>query len=260
MFRAAWHWDGDNWTLAHSITPDVIYDKAAVNAETTPAKDALLKHYPMINHPAFSLHAGSKLQVSRAFKEFAKPYFRATSREDLINILAQLPDTLVVAKPERGNSGEGILIAEKAEILERVAFPILVQEFIDSSNGIPGVMKGLHDLRIIYCNESLVYAYYRTPRAGGYLANVAQGGKQTMIAEEDIPNSVWPIVHAVQSHYEKFSPKIYTIDLMFDPTGRPWIVELNTMPGLYPDESERPHIGRLYQAIIGALKFAVQKK
>jgi glutathione synthase/RimK-type ligase-like ATP-grasp enzyme len=260
MFRAAWHWDGDDWTLTHSITPDVIYDKAAVNAETAPTKEALLKRYPMINHPAFSLHAGSKLEVSRTFKKFSKPYFQVTSRENLANILAQMPDTLVVAKPERGNSGEGVIIAKKTEMLERVTFPTLVQEFIDSSRGIPGVMTGLHDLRLIYCDETLVYAYYRTPKTGGFLANVAQGGQQTMITKENIPDSVWPIVRAVQAHYEKLSPKIYTIDLMFDETGRPWIVELNTMPGLYPDESERPHIGKLYQAVIGALRSAVQKK
>ncbi len=260
VFDIAWHWDGNDWILTRSITPDVIYDKAAVNAETAPVKKALLERYRIVNHPDFSLHAGSKLEVSRTFKEFAQPYFRATSQEDLAKILLALPDALVVAKPERGNSGEGVLIAEKAEILERSSFPTLIQEFIDSSHGIPGVMTGLHDLRLIYCDETLVYAYYRTPKIGSYLANVAQGGKQTMIDEKDIPVSVWEIARAVQSHYASFVPKIYTIDLMFDPAGRPWIVELNTMPGLYPDESERPHIGKLYQAIIGTLKSAAQKK
>ena len=39
-----------------------------------------------------------------------------------------------------------------------------------------------------------------------------------------------------------------------------WIVELNTMPGLYPDETERPHIGKLYGAIIQTLTAAVKKK
>lgn len=259
-FRTAWHWNGSDWVVARAITPTVIYDKAAMNAETMPIKDALLEHCPMINHPRFSLHAGSKLEVSRAFKEFAKPYYQATSREELADILARLPDTLVVTKPERGNSGEGVFIATKTEVLERATFPMLVQEFIDSNHGIPGVMRGLHDLRLIYCDETLVYAYYRTPKTGSYLANVAQGGKQTMLAEGNIPDSVWPVVRAVQSHYAEFSPKIYTIDLIFDHAGKPWIVELNTMPGLYPDESERPHIGKLYQAIVRALKSAAKKK
>lgn len=259
-FRMAWQWNESDWVLVHSITPDVIYDKAAMNTETIPIKNALLKCSPMINHPEFSLHAGSKLEVSHTFKGFTKPYYRANSKEELVGILAKLPDTLVVVKPERSNSGEGVLIAEKAEVLERATFPTLVQEFIDSSQGIPGVMRGLHDLRLIYRDETLVYAYYRTPKEGSLLANVAQGGKQTMIAEENIPDSVWPVAHTIQEHYAAFSPKIYTIDLIFDPVGRPWIVELNTMPGLYPDESERPHIGKLYQAIIGALKSVAQKQ
>lgn len=258
-FHAAWHWDGSEWILVHSIIPDVIYDKAAMNATTVPIKEALLEHYPIINHPDFTRHAGSKLEVSRAFGEFAKPYYRVNSKEELTDILAKLPDTLVVVKPEHGNSGDGVLIAEKAEVLERATFPALVQEFIDSSRGIPGVMQGLHDLRLIYRDETLVYAYYRTPKTGSYLANVAQGGKQTMIVEEDIPDSVWPIVAAIQAYYAAFSPKIYTIDLIFDLVGKPWIVELNTMPGLYPDESERPHIEKLYRAIIRALKSTTKK-
>lgn len=259
-FRLAWHWDGKMWSLAHSITPDIIYDKAATDVNSIAIKDALLERYPIVNHPKFSLHAGSKLNVSLAFEKFTKPYYRATSKEELIEILTRLPDTLVVAKPERGNSGKGVLIAKKTEVLERVTFPTLVQEFIDSSAGIPGVMKGLHDLRLIYCDETLVYAYYRTPKAGSYLANVAQGGRQTMVAKKDIPTSVWPITNIIQTYYAAYSPKIYTIDLIFDSTGTPWIVELNTMPGLYPDESERSHIGKLYSAIIHALKSAVKNK
>lgn len=260
VFRMAWCWNGNDWALVHSITPDVIYDKAAMNAETRPVKEALLKRYPLINHPDFSLHAGSKLEVSRAFEKFSKPYFRATTKEELAHVLTQLPETLVVVKPERGNSGEGILIGNKAVVLEQATFPTLVQEFIDSSHGIPGVMEGLHDLRLIYCDETLVYAYYRTPKVGSFLANVAQGGKQTMVAAENVPSTVWEIVLAVQSYYAEFTPKIYTIDLMFDPAGKPWVVELNTMPGLYPDESERPHIGKLYRAITHALRSAAQKK
>ncbi|MFZ1626559.1 MAG: hypothetical protein WAT81_02000, partial [Candidatus Moraniibacteriota bacterium] len=118
----------------------------------------------------------------------------------------------------------------------------------------------LHDLRLIFSNEEFVYAYYRTPKIGSYLANVAQGGIQTMITREEIPETIWPIIQAVQSYYAKFAAKIYTVDFMFDQTGTPWIIELNTMPGLYPDESERPHIGKLYQAIISALKTSAKKK
>lgn len=259
-FQIAWHWDGKDWVLVHSIVPDVVYDKAAANAETTPTKEALLKRYSVINHPEFSLHASSKLEVSRAFEKYTKPYYLVSSKDALPEALAKIPGEWAVLKPERGNSGEGILIGKKSELLTATSFPAILQEFVDSSAGIPGVMVGLHDLRLIYADETLVYAYYRTPKAGSYLANVAQGGTQTMVAEENIPASVWPIVHAVQKYYAPFSPKIYTIDLIFDRSGTPWIVELNTMPGLYPDVSERPHIEKLYRAIAKVLRSSASKK
>jgi glutathione synthase/RimK-type ligase-like ATP-grasp enzyme len=259
-FRMAWHWDGNDWILVRDIAPDIIYDKAATTPVTAPIKQALSTRFPMINPVEFSTLAGSKLEVSRAFPEFAKPYYSVSSREELALVLAKLPGEMAVIKPDRGNSGEGVLVAEKSKLLEPSSFPVLVQEFIDSSRGIPGVMQGLHDLRLIYCDETLVYAYYRTPRTGSFLANVAQGGSQTMISESEIPENVWPTVQAVQNRYAKFAPKIYTIDLIFDASGRPWIVELNTMPGLYPDESERPHIGKLYRAIARALRSVTKKK
>lgn len=255
-FSRSWHWDGADWTLVRSIKPEIIYDKARVDAQTESTREALARRFPIVNFPEFSRHAGNKLEVSRTFSQFAKPYFLVTSADELMTALTQIPGDMAVLKPEHGNSGEGIIIEEKSTLMKRTSLPAIVQEFVDSSNGIPGVMQGVHDLRLIYCDEALVYAYYRTPKPGSYLANVAQGGKQTIIAEEDIPDSVWPIVDTIQAYYAAFSPKIYTIDLIFDPAGKPWIVELNTMPGLYPDESERPHIGKLYRAISHALKSA----
>jgi glutathione synthase/RimK-type ligase-like ATP-grasp enzyme len=254
MFRQAWHWDGQDWALIKNIIPEVVYDKAASNEKTKLVKQALLKAFPFINHPEFSLHAGSKLSVSRAFKRYAKPYFLAQSLPELQSMIEKIHGDKVVAKPDRGNSGDGVIIVTKKELLEHPpVFPVLIQEFVDSQAGIPGVMTGLHDLRLIFSNEKLVYAYFRTPEAGSYLANVAQGGTQTMVSEKDLPPSVWEIVTAVQKYYQKYPHKIYTIDLIFDATGRPWIVELNTMPGLYPDESERPYIQKLYLAIIETL-------
>ncbi len=259
-FVRCWHRDGSDWTLVHSVKPDIIYDKASMNASTVPVREAFARRFAIINDPAFSMHAGSKLEVSRAFKEYAKPYYPVSSRSELAEALDLIPGEWAVLKPDRGNSGEGVLIGKKSEFLAFDSFPAILQEFVDSSAGIPGVMTGLHDLRLIYSDETLVYAYYRTPKTGSYLANVAQGGRQTMIAEEDIPSSVWPIVRAVQTYYAKFSPKIYTIDLIFDLSGMPWIVELNTMPGLYPDESERPHIEKLYRAVAQALRYSVQRQ
>ncbi len=260
-FHLAWHWNGKDWVLTDSIVPDVIYDKSTMNPATLPIKRSLLPWFPMVNHPEFSEHAGSKLAVSRAFERFAKPYFVATSQTELKNSVGRVQGHMAVVKPERGNSGEGVLILDKkALLLETHRYPILVQEFVNSEAGIPGVMTGLHDLRLIFSNNDLVYSYYRTPKKGSYLANLAQGGMQTMVLKEQIPAAVWPIVKTIQDYYANFSEKIYAIDLMFDRNGTPWIVELNTMPGLYPDESERPHIEKLYLAILSALKRAAKRK
>lgn len=256
-FRFTWSWTGTTWERSENVTPDCLYDKSSTNPHLYPLKKKLATLYPVVNHPDFSFHAGSKLLISKAFSSFTKPYFSIKDDQSLINILPRIPGSRVVLKPERGNSGNGVLIIEKNTLNPYVlTYPLLVQEFVDSSKGIPGIMTGLHDLRLIYVNETFIYAYYRTPREGSLLANVAQGGTLTMVEKECIPNSVWPVVQTVQAYYRSFSPKIYTIDLIFDQRERPWIVELNTMPGLYPDTSERDHIIKLYRAILSTFRSA----
>lgn len=259
-FSPVWAFEDNAWVLKESIVPDVIYDKSASDTESLSKKQILAERFPFLNNPEFTLHAGSKLLASQAFPEFFKPYFLVHSQEELTSTLSMISGDMVVVKPERGNGGAGIIVAQKQEILnQNHTFPLLVQEFIDSSAGIPGVMQGLHDLRLIFTNEELIYSYYRTPKSGSYLANVAQGGKQTIVPKDKIPQSVEPIVQAVQNQYKEFTSKIYTIDIMFDRSGQPWIVELNTMPGLYPDESERPVIETLYKAIVDTLKSLIGK-
>lgn len=255
LFQQAWELRRGKWKLTPMIRPDVVYDKTITDEQSLGFKRALQKQFPVLNHPSFSHHAGSKLLVSRAFQKYAKPYYSVDTFAHLKKTLIDISGELVVAKPERGNSGQGIFIGKKEHLLKQpLSFPLLIQEFVDSRAGIPGVVKGFHDLRLIYSGDTFIYAYYRTPKKGSFLANVAQGGKQTMVPKSKLPASVWPIVEAVQKYYGQYSEKIYTIDLIFDKDKKPWIVELNTMPGLYPDVSERPHIKKLYLAIILALK------
>ncbi len=260
-FQSAWYWDGRSWVLQANVTPQVIYDKATHTPQSLVIKRALEQLFPLVNPIDFSLHAGSKLYTTQTFSNYTKPLHLAQDHIELETITHSIPGEKIVLKPDRGNSGEGIFIYTKGETLPKeITFPIFAQEFIDSSAGIPGVMQGLHDLRLIFSQEQLIYSYYRTPRKGSFLANLAQGGTQTMVEKNDIPASIWKVVELVQAYYSNFSEKIYTIDFMFDKTGKPWIIELNTMPGLYPDESERPYIQKLYRAIIDTLKRAAVKR
>jgi len=126
-----------------------------------------------------------------------------------------------------------------------------LQEFIDSSKGVPGVSHYLHDLRLVCVNEQIIYSYIREPKAGSFLANLAQGGRLIIVPRKKLPASLFPIIKQANEIFATFSPRIYSIDFMFDEKKKPWVVELNSMPGLYFTPEEKPYMIEMYQALLG---------
>ena len=112
----------------------------------------------------------------------------------------------------------------------------------------------MHDLRLIFVNEKLIYSYLREPAEDSYLANLSQGGSLTIVPKEKLPASLKPIIRYVKEVFETFSPRIFSIDLMFDEKSKPWIVELNSMPGLFFTPEEKPYILELYRELIEVFK------
>lgn len=102
----------------------------------------------------------------------------------------------------------------------------------------------------MFVNDSLIYSYIRSPQPHSYLANLAQGGSLLIVPAEKLPDSLTPIIEHSRKTFSSFNPKIYTIDVMFDETERPWVVELNSMPGLYFTPEEKPSMERLYAELL----------
>ncbi|MEK7137415.1 MAG: hypothetical protein AAB853_03980, partial [Patescibacteria group bacterium] len=94
----------------------------------------------------------------------------------------------IVAKPRDGEEGRGIIIGSMEEVCQSVSqFPCILQEFLDTSAGIPALMEGIHDFRMVVVRGEIVLAFCRTPPPGGLLANVAQGGSIVPVQYRAIP-------------------------------------------------------------------------
>ncbi len=255
-FSKAWSYKNGKWQQYTDIQPDVIYDKTSTQEKSREEGLFLARKYPLLNDPEFTRSAGNKYLASRLVPEFFKPYIRVKDHSELEDALRRIPANRIVLKPELGSGGRGIFIGSPQKALTKELFyPILVQEFIDGSGGVPGQKSGLHDLRVVYLNEEPLYSYIRTPAQGKLLANVAQGGKMEIIPLGKLPSSIIPVAAAVQRAFSKYKKKIYTIDFIFDLDQKPWIVELNTKPGIYfepgQEETRDFFYGRLIQMLKG---------
>ena len=226
-FRSGWKFVGKKLAAVNKpIKADVIYVKGA---DLRTEKDV-----KRVNHQALMEICADKLKTYKLFKGYMiKTY--PINEKNWRKVLTKIKTDKVVAKPENGMEGRGIVIKKKNKFnfsqLDVEYAPFLAQEFIDCSAGIPGIVKGRHDLRLYIFNGVAKLAEYRQPKRGSYLANIAQGCSLTVLPISKVP--VWAIkfVDTIDKHFKKYFPRIYTIDLMYA-NDRPYLVELNSRPGL----------------------------
>ena len=277
MFRASYDWyDYDNnifkyawtfnkasgWKRVNNIKPDLIYDKTKASIEAYYRKDLISKNYRFVNNLRFTQMIDDKLVTSLIFHKWSKRSWIVNNQKKLEKVLPKIRSQKFVVKPISESGGKNVQIVGKEEALEKITFgdDYLVQEFIDSSLGVPGVSESMHDLRLVFVNDKLSYSYIREPEEGNYLANLSQGGSLSVVPKNKIPHSIYPIIRCANRVFETFNPRIYSIDFMFDENKRPWIVEMNSMPGLYFTPQEKIHMVEMYKEIIEAFKKQINLK
>ncbi|HBB37338.1 MAG: Prokaryotic glutathione synthetase, ATP-grasp domain family [Candidatus Moranbacteria bacterium GW2011_GWC1_45_18] len=254
IFKYAWIFEsaGNNWQRVRNIKPDFIYDKTKARPEIFYKKDLIGLDYPFINHLEFTKIVDNKYTNSLMFFRWSKKAWLAHNQKEMKKIIRSIKTSKIVLKPLRQSGGEGVQILNKADASKCPNFnqTHLLQEFIDSSEGVPGVVKGIHDLRLIMVNNELIYSLIRQPAKGSYLANLAQGGTVTFIPLNKVPRSVFPIINQAKKLFESFRPRIFSIDVMFDKKKKPWVVELNSMPGLYFSPKGNRYMEKMYAALL----------
>lgn len=264
IFKYAWIFESENnqWKRIYNIRPNLIYDKTKDRLENYYLKELMGKRFLFINNRLFTQIIGNKLTTSLLFPKWSKKSWLVDSKTELTNALAKIKTSLIVAKPLSESGGKNVIIGPREDLLKKkLKFKdCLVQEFIDSSEGVPGISKGEHDLRIVCVNDKIIYSFIREPKKGSHLANLAQGGSLTIIPNDKIPASIKPIFQYANNLFKTFGPRIYSIDFMFDKKQNPWIVELNSMPGLYFTPEEKPYMIELYKELIKVFQKKLMQK
>lgn len=243
IFRFAWTFDrGEGWVRSYRFSPNLIYDKTPSSPEVYYKKEIISESYRFINNLLFTQLIDNKLTISLLFKEWTKESWLINSKNDLRKIIPKIKTGMIVIKPLDESEGKDVQILKKKSAISkskiRAGQNYIAQEFIDSSRGVPGLNKNTHDLRVVIVDNKIIYSHIREPRKDSYLSNLTQGGSLSAVPLEKLPKSLRPIISFANSLFRTFSPCVYSIDFMFDRQRRPWIIELNSMPGLliYPEK------------------------
>jgi glutathione synthase/RimK-type ligase-like ATP-grasp enzyme len=228
-FDKAWIFDGDAFRLQDKPwEADVLYNKCR-GSTFVPAD------IRMVNPPEFERLCTDKWETYMRFPDFFPETLLVQNKHELAWAAGHLDGDLIVAKPLDGEGGKGIAIASKEDILAlSLAFPLLLQQFLDTGGGIPGIAEGMHDLRIFAIRGEPLRCYIRQPKKGSYLANFQQGGSLFEIPVASVPADAMKLFHTVDAALSSFPDRVYAVDMGRNPAGRWQLIELNSKPGLDP--------------------------
>ncbi|TSC79336.1 MAG: hypothetical protein G01um101425_616 [Candidatus Peregrinibacteria bacterium Gr01-1014_25] len=245
-FAHGWVFDG-TWFADHPgpLHTDLLWNKG----RTFQAPDA-----NCLNDPALDAICTDKWRSYELLHDVMFPTALVTRAEELVGAMARLTTERVVLKPLGSYGGQGVLVGAPADVAaQNTVYPCIVQEFIDTSGGIPGIVDGMHDLRIISINGDVGLSYIRTPPPGEYTANVSRGGKEIEVPPDHVPPEALAIFRHVDQVFSRFPRRLYTVDMGRDRSGRWAAFEVNAKPGFSPKEtgpSYPPFYDRLAELLL----------
>lgn len=224
-FDGGWRFDGE----AFRRTDDVVQGDLIFNrGRFAPGAGA-----HVINNIELNRFCDDKYATYKAYEKLCPLTLLVKNQKELDATMARIPTDTVVCKPIDGLGGEGICVGRREELRTAVrTFPCLVQEFLDTSDGIPGIADGYHDFRMISIKGEIVCVFVRQPRKGSLLANVSQGGSVFEVPVRKIPGSAREIFRKVDRTLERFPDRVYCVDVARGTDGAWKIIELNAQPGL----------------------------
>jgi D-alanine-D-alanine ligase-like ATP-grasp enzyme len=86
------------------------------------------------------------------------------------------------------------------------------------------------------------------------LANLAQGGTMAIVPLHKLSKNLKPIIKRATDIFSVYGSNIYTVDVMFDEKRKPWIVELNSMPGMYFEPGQEKTRKYFYKELLKVFK------
>ncbi|MCF7836930.1 ATP-grasp domain-containing protein [Candidatus Gracilibacteria bacterium] len=232
-FRAGWKWDGAKFAeVGGEFAVDVIYDKS--NSALTPpfrfeSEAKILNPNPIVEI------CNDKFKTHTLFPEFSPRITIALDEAQVVTATRETRGKRMVLKPLNAEGGAGVVIGDAEKLRSaKKDFPVLISEFIDTSEGIPKVagIDSHHDFRMVVIDGEIIQSFARTPPTGSLTANVAQGGASHEIALTDIPATARELAEKVDAKFASYR-RVYSIDLGFDENGEPKLIELNSQPALF---------------------------
>jgi glutathione synthase/RimK-type ligase-like ATP-grasp enzyme len=241
IMSRAWAYGNNKWVKAKDVMPVMIYSRfnKAIYKDNSKHKKVENMKYKMheqiglFNDPHLEEFCWDKCICAELFPAHSPKTFLINTKKGLKVILPEMKTDKIVLKPRYGTLGEDVIITEKDKLPDKISRNTIVQEFVDGSHGIKGLVKGYHDMRVIVINGEIDHCHIRIPKKGVLTANMSLGGDKLFIPKSRIPQKVEHIVKRIDKMLDGFYPRLFSVDFVFDEKQRPYIVECNASPCMH---------------------------
>jgi glutathione synthase/RimK-type ligase-like ATP-grasp enzyme len=242
-------YEGDGVFSSHSVWNGETYEKVdePIKANLIWNRDSgnTIPHIddcPILNNPDFDELCRDKLKSYEKLKSISGKTFILQSYSDVEKHVANFAGEKIVLKPRFGEGAYGVYVLEAAEIKEDLYedwSDILMQEFLDSSDGIEGLVEGLHEVNVVCINGQFAGARIKKPAEGSLVssANGAQQGQVWGIHQKDIPAQLWEDVQKIVQSFVEYDLCLFRADFVRTVQGEYKLIEINSRPGvMHPDK------------------------
>lgn len=213
----------------------------------------------VVNDPQFHGFCNDKPATYRTFKTVSPVSIVVRGKLQLENALKRVPGQTVVAKPATGAGSKGVVIGTHEEVLAADhVYPVIVQEWIDSSAGIPGICEGRHDLRFIIIAGILALVAVKTPKEGSLVYGLGAGGRFRILDDGEVPLDAWEMVEAIDGRLDHYPSRYYSVDVARRSDGKWFLIELNSPSGIN-EEAEHDGVKREHELIARLLLREAQR-
>jgi len=230
-FVKGWEYS-DGWKQAFNIKEDFVMDKSSFSEHNNKWKKIFDKQNKILNHFFIEDLCTDKMKTYRLYPELVPKCFLVNDRKELDRVIKKIRSSKVVLKPIAGSSAKGLKIVDRDNI-PKIKKGTIVQEFVDASCGLKGLVKGIYDLRCVVINGEIVDSFIRQAAPGNLTSNYSTGGKLVFYSLDKIPIPVRNAVKKIDAKLKKYVPRIYTADFVIDCNDRLWLIEMNSKPGFF---------------------------
>jgi glutathione synthase/RimK-type ligase-like ATP-grasp enzyme len=157
--------------------------------------------------------------------------FLITDKKQLDTFWLSHPTERVVLKQIDSYGGAAVFVGVEAEYKNTLMFPLIAQEFVDTSGGYKNLTSGYHDVRVALYDGDPIYGLLREPPQDGFISNLMFGGTIRALGISEIPPEVIDKAKILDKRFHEPTPRFFSADFGFD--GSDWkLFEMNDSTGV----------------------------